>query len=297
VGSEVIANAAQQALTTVVVPVWGKAAVAHLPAAIASLRSQQPQPRLLVVDNDSQVPLPPLEGARVIRSKVRLTLGSARDLGVTAATTPYVVVWDADDVMLPGTLARLQARIAADRDLVAVGCAILEQSEVGGRCSPHRWPHPWIRRLVRRPRLLALVISVWSVFPTTGATIMRTDAVRAGGGYGDADSGDDWCLEATLAWRGRFAWDPQPGRIYLQRPGSVWHEHRSLVHQRAHARRVRARLAHDAALPRAVRALLPEVALAQSVAIGGYLVVRGVRRIARIRHRPPDGGDARSARR
>jgi len=287
----------QPALTTVVVPVWGDVAVAHLPAALASLRSQQPRARMLVVDNDSAVPLPQLDGVQVVRSQARLTVGGARDLGVAAVTTPFVIVWDADDLMLPGTLARLQERISRERGLVAAGCAILEQPAAGAPCSHHRWPRRWIARLVRRPRLLALVMSVWSVFPTTGATIMRTDAVRASGGYGDSDSGDDWCLGAALAWHGRFAWDPQPGRIYLRRPGSIWYEHSSAAHQRAHARRVRARLAHDVTLPRTVRALLPEITLAQSLAIGGHLIVAAVRRTAaRRRRRPQADGGAPAAR-
>src|SRR5258708_39280119 len=104
--------------------------------------------------------------------------------------------------MLPETLARLESALDSERDLVAFGAAIIEDP-TGVR---HRWPRTWIARLARYPRLFALAHSIWSLYPTTGATIMRTEHARAAGGYSAGDSGEDWVLGVSLAFRGRVGW-------------------------------------------------------------------------------------------
>src|SRR5262249_49002093 len=99
------------AKTTVVIPAWDGYAGAPLRAALRSVLDQAVPMRVLVVDNASLSELTGTGGVDVVRSERRLTVGAARNLGLAAVTTPYVVFWDADDVMLPGTLAFLQARI------------------------------------------------------------------------------------------------------------------------------------------------------------------------------------------
>jgi hypothetical protein len=121
--------------------------------------------------------------------------------------------------------------------------------------------------------MLALLDCVWSQFPTTGATIMRADAVRDGGGYADADSGEDWCLGVSLAFRGRIGWSERPGRVYRVYPDSVWARHLTLSHQRRHQRAVRARMRSDPAVPGWARAMLPLVWLAQYAALAGHALV------------------------
>ena len=158
-------------------------------------RSSTPPPPVVVVDNASAVPLPTLAGAWVLRAPERLMLGAARNLGLTQVDTPYVVFWDADDVMLDGTLSFLEAAISADPTVVAFGTAVLD--EASGR--RHRWPRRWIKRLVGSPHRFEFLNAIWSLYPSTGSTIMRTDAVRAAGGYSDADSGDDGCW--AYRWR------------------------------------------------------------------------------------------------
>ena len=266
--------------TTVVIPVWDRYVGPRLLEAIASIRAQNRSVRLLVVDNASTVPLPDLPDAELHRLSRRLTLGAARNAGVEQARTPYVMLWDADDLMEPGTLEFLEEQLAGAPEVVAFGAAIIE--EPGG--ARHRWPRPWVTRLLPRSRAFALVDSVWSMFPTTGATLMRTDEVRASGGYADADSGDDWCLGAALAWRGRFGWSERPGRRYLQHQGSIWDTYGSWRHQLAHAAIIRRRLAADGVAPRWVRGLLPMVALAQWSAVGAHLAAAWLR-AARLRRR------------
>jgi glycosyltransferase involved in cell wall biosynthesis len=258
------------AKTTVVVPVWDDYVGDPLLRAVDSLRGDNGAARIVLVDNASRVPVPKLDGTEIVRSPSRLSLGAARNLGIANVTTPYVVVWDADDVMLPGTLQALEHAIESDPKLAAFGAAILEDP-AGAR---HRWPRRWIAVLVRAPRAFALINCAWSVFPTTGATIMRTELVRDAGGYSDSDSGDDWSLGAALGFRGRFGWSERPGRVYLLHHQSIWARHMSARHQLEHARAIRSRLRADAAVGRHVKLMLPLLGVAQRLAVGLHVVVK-----------------------
>jgi glycosyltransferase involved in cell wall biosynthesis len=275
---------ARPASTTVVIPTWDRYAGARLTDAVASIATQERSARIVVVNNASTVAMPELDDAEVVRSEVRLTLGAARNLGLAAITTANVIFWDADDLMTPGTLGFLEDELERDPNLVAFGAAIIEEPS-GVR---HRWPRHWIAHAIHYPRLFALINCVWSMFPTTGATVMRTSAVRACRGYADADSGEDWCLGAALGFRGRFGWSERPGRIYLQHEGSIWDARGGVRHQVAHAAAVRQRLASDPVVPAWLRLGLPVVALAQWGAVSAHLLVSLVRL-----HVPP--GKAREA--
>ncbi|MEY2516458.1 MAG: hypothetical protein QOJ89_3816 [bacterium] len=189
-------------------------------------------------------------------------LGEARNLGLDQVDTPYVVVWDADDVMLPGTLPLLEHELRSRPALAAFGAAIVEAD--GAR---HRWPRRWVARVLLRPRLAQLVQCVWSVFPSTGATIMRTELVRDAGGYPPTASGEDWVLGVSLAFRGRLAWTERPGRLYRRDPQSVWARRSDARHLREHAREVRRRISRDRGIASWARAALPLIAVLQHVAI------------------------------
>src|SRR3954452_19899700 len=214
-----------EALTTVLMAVWDEY-VPWLPQAVRSVQQQDAAARLVVVDNASDARLPALPGVCVVTSPRRLTLGAARNLGLAHVSTPYVVVWDADDTMLPGTLRFLQSAMRTDRRLAAYGSAIVELHS-GRR---HRWPRRWVATLARFPAIFALLDCVWSVYPTTGATIMRTDLVRAAGGYDETESGDDWCLGVSLAFRGRLGWSERPGRMYRLHARSITSRYMTVRH-------------------------------------------------------------------
>jgi glycosyltransferase involved in cell wall biosynthesis len=266
-----------------VVPAWGAYAGDALTEALASLRAQEVPARVIVVDNASDPPLGPLEGAEVIRSATRLTVGAARNLGLEQVTTPYVVFWDADDLMLPGTLHFLRERIAADPDVVLVAASILE----GDPPVRHHWPRPWTYPFARFRRSFALAHCVWSLFPTTGSTIIRSEAARAG--FGDADSGEDWVLGVSLALRGRVVLDERPGRLYRLHAGSLWDDpKRSTSQLTLHARAVRERVRTDPAAPAWLRAALPVLALLQLAAVrAGRPLVKTMR--ATLPSRSSDG--------
>jgi glycosyltransferase involved in cell wall biosynthesis len=234
---------------SVVIPAWGAYAGAPLQEALASLREQETPARIIVVDNASDEPLGPLGDAEVVRAPERLTVGGARNLGLDHVVTPYVLSWDADDLMLAGTLGFLLEEISAEEKLVAVAAAIVEESGVR-----HRWPPRWSARLAEHPTLFAITHSVWSLFPSTGATIMRTAQVRDSGGYdATAASAEDWVLGVSLAHRGRIMLSDHPGRVYRRLGESLWQDHRAPARQLAHAAAVRNRLATDSGIPRWAR--------------------------------------------
>lgn len=263
--------------TTVVIPVWDAYATDLLAEAVASLRAQDNRPEIIVVDNASEASLPDLEDVRVVRSPLRLSLGSARNLGLQRVGTPLVAFWDADDKMLPGTLAALEDQMGANPGLIAFGTAIVEEP-TGRR---HRWPRRWIRVLIRAPVVFAVADAMWSLFPATGATIMRVEAVREAGGYSDSDSGEDWCLGVSLAFRGPLGWSERPGRVYRLHPNSMWAQHMTVHHQFQHARTVRHRIREDPGIPAWARAALPLITLGQYAAIVLHGAVASIRRLRR----------------
>jgi glycosyltransferase involved in cell wall biosynthesis len=243
----------------VVIPVWDSY-VRFLPEAVASVREQGVQAEIVVVDNASAEPLPGLADVHIVRSIERLPTGAARNLGLQSVTAPLVVFLDADDLMLPGTLATLTAGL---RDGDAAFAMAIVDGDTGGR---HRAPRRVAYALASVPRLFALANTVWSLLPTQGATIMRTADVRAAGGYGERSQGEDWALGAALAWRGRVRLSHEPGLVYRWRFDSPGQPGAGLD-LLGNARFVRERLRGDPGLPRVGRALLPLAAAAQWLAV------------------------------
>lgn len=261
--------------TTVVVPVWGAYAAERLPQALKSLEQQDRSAAVVVVDNASSVAIPQLPDVSVIRAPFRLPLGAARNLGLEQVGTPYVVFWDADDVMLPGTLAHLEEAIASEPALAAFATAVVDEPS-GMR---HRFPRRWISTLIRAPRVFALLHSIWGLYPTTGSTIIDAGLARDVGGFSDTDSGDDWCLGVSLAFRGRIGWSERPGRLYSQHPGSIWARSSRARFLVMHSRIVRDRIRTDPGIPIWAKRLLPVIALAQWSAIAVHLTLEAARRL------------------
>jgi glycosyltransferase involved in cell wall biosynthesis len=247
---------------SVVVPVWGDYTGPGLTEALDSLRGQDLRARVIVVDNASDPRLEAIPGVDLVRSETRLTVGAARNLGLAEVATPYVVFWDADDLMLPGTLRFLRDRIAGEPGVVLAAASILE----GDPPVPHRWPRRWTYRFARFRRAFALADCVWSLFPTTGSSIMRTADARAAG-FGDANSGEDWVLGVSLAFRGRVILEKRPGRLYRRHATSLWETQRSGRQLIVHSRSVRERLRSDPAVPKWLNPLLPVVAVLQFAAV------------------------------
>ena len=248
------------AQVTAVIPVWGAYADDRLDEAVASLLSQDVPVEILLVDNAH---VPPLRrpGTTVVRSEQRLPLGAARNLGLDAVRTPLVLFWDADDVMPRAALRRLVEEMDRDRGLVACAAAIIDARSG----EPHHWPRRWPLALRRMHRVFAVVNAVSSLFPVTGA-VLRTGMARDAR-FPEVSGGDDWVMGVSLAFRGRVALLPEPGRVYRRHPDSVsasWGRREALLH----ARIVRERLRADPAVPAIVPRLEGAIRLAQLTVIG-----------------------------
>ena len=262
---------------TVVIPVWDDY-VAFLPDAVDSITRDAPDAAVVVVDNASRVTVPELPGTSVVRAPQRLSVGAARNLGVWRARTEYIVVLDADDKLLEGTLGFLESRMRADDSLSACATSLLE-GDTGRR---HRTPRRFVPALSRLRRVFALAHCVWSLYPIQGCTLMRTEQVRAAGGYADAGWGDDWVLAVSLAFRGRIEVHRRLGLIYRGTQGSLWRTPKRSSELVASARLVRDRIRSDPAAGRGVKAALPLLAALQLAAVyvlrPAFLAARRLRR-------------------
>ncbi len=262
---------------TVVIPVWDAYAGDGLLAAVASVHGQDAPARVIVVDNASRVPLPALGSVEVVRLARRRSTGGARNAALERLRTPYVVFLDADDALLPGALAALLGGLDADRERSAYALSIIDG--VTGR--RHRTPRRLARVLSVAPGLFALANTIWSLLPTQGATIMRVEDVLACGGYGDSSRGEDWVLAVSLAFRGRVRFDRRPGLCYQRRadsPGTAALSGEVLLEN---ARRVRARIRDDPAVPGWTKSAPALIAGAQwAVARIAYPAYRGIRELS-----------------
>jgi glycosyltransferase involved in cell wall biosynthesis len=272
--SDVIGGGRVEPRVAVVIPAWSAYAGPELVEAVASVRAQSVPAELIVVDNASEVALPPLEGVELVRLAQRRSTGAARNAALECVRTPYVVFLDADDLLLEGALAALVEGLEA-----AAGRSVHTLSIIDGLTGRrYRSPRRFGRVLSHGSRLFALFNTVWSLLPTQGCTIMRVSDVRECGGYGDSVHGEDWVLAVSIAFRGAVSFDNRPGLLYRRRsdsPGATGLSGRVLLENAA---RVRARIREDPAIPGWVRLLLPAITLAQWLAArGAHPLYRSVR--------------------
>ncbi|MBZ4485871.1 glycosyltransferase [Microbacterium sp. cx-55] len=128
------------ALITIIVPGYNVAPWAA--EALASLRAQTltEWTAVLVDDGSTDTTGAMFEAAaaadprfRVIRHDRRQGLGAARNAGLALVQTPFIGFLDADDVLLPGALARLVAVLdETGSDLVAAAYVRLRPDGAGG---------------------------------------------------------------------------------------------------------------------------------------------------------------------
>lgn len=252
------AGGAESPLITVVIPVWGATYWGSLPAAVAS--ASGPGRRVLVVApaDEPDPPTGTVAGVELIRAAGPLSVGAARNLGLEAVETPFVVFLDADDELVPGAAEALAALLAARPGAVAAIAQVVDRHS-GAVVAPRRG----VSALARRPRLLAAADAVWSLLPTQGCAVIRADAARASGGYADADGGEDWAFGVALARRGRIITVAEPGLRYS--PATFGPRAVPRAEMRVRARLARAAWARSAGF--GGRLALPLIALAQIIVI------------------------------
>jgi glycosyltransferase involved in cell wall biosynthesis len=264
---------------TVVVPVWDRYC-SFLPRCVEAVLGQAAgeRPSLVVVDNASRERMPPLpRGVEVVRSERRLSVGAARNLGLSKVATPAVIFCDADDRLLPEAVALLRAKLAARPDLVAViGRYVSWNPVTGAQAVLDRSPRPVVFRVARYPRVFALANLRYNCFPVVGG-ILRTDAVRDAGGFGDTNVGEDWILGAQLAFRGPIEFERTPTFLRRVHEGSLWYRPHAPDVYLARTDQLRERIGRDAFVPGWVKAALPLLALvhrrdvARATAPGGAI--------------------------
>ena len=197
----------------VVVPCFNDPAV---PEAVASIRLQEPC-EIVVVDDGSTDPdgLAALDalradGVRVVRQDNQ-GLSAARMTGVRHTTAPFIFALDSDDVLVPGSLARLADALERDPEAaVAYGDvetfgaaeAYFENSE--------KALDPW-----------------WVTYVNTlpGTSMVRRDALLEAGGWqlneGGYEDWDLWMAFAECGFRDVYV----PGLMFRYRihpDGRMW---------------------------------------------------------------------------
>jgi glycosyltransferase involved in cell wall biosynthesis len=247
---------------TVVIPVYDDY-VRWLEGCVASVWAQRDETalRLLVVDNASSQPLPELpEGVHVERTPRRLSLGAARNWGLSRVATPFVAFADADDLFPPGYFAFAVERLSARRGLVAVGMRPVALDDATGAETAFPWPTDGaIAAAQRDRRLLALRGLVKEPSIVMSGSVFRAQALRAAGGYSDLSYGEDANLALLLPFLGDIELHRAPNRRYRIHPESIARrppERATLEESFADARR---RLRTHPAVPLWAKALLPAV--------------------------------------
>ncbi len=161
-------------------------------------------PNIILVLNASPIEPPSLVGVQIVRTKDRLTVGEARNLGLQEARTPFVIFCDADDVTADNSLSLLLAKLEQHPELagVAGGNAYI----VGPRGAVARHPHPpnWVYRISRSRWLLAAANAARCCVPIANTTVFRTDAFRLAGGFGASNRGEDWEAGVALLMLGHI---------------------------------------------------------------------------------------------
>ena len=193
---------------TVLVTVYHKIAPADLQASLESIRTQTVQPADVVVVEDGPLPttlrsvldsFPDLRRFSLAKNQ-GAALASQR--GLTEVRTPWLARQDADDISLP---TRFERQLAAARALEVdvLGTAVLEfdanpDNPTAVRALPT--DHESIRRYARINSPL-----------NNPSLLIRTEAIRAVGGYRDVTYQEDYDLTIRLLAAGyRFHNLPEP---------------------------------------------------------------------------------------
>jgi glycosyltransferase involved in cell wall biosynthesis len=179
---------------SVVIPTHNRRAL--LEDTIASVHAQRGvNVELIVVDDastdDTWEWLTRQKNLVPIRQEKNARESQARNTGFAAATAPYVMFFDDDDLLEPGALAHLHAELLKEPDAVAAVGARWDwfTDEGWGR----RDVHPRIRRV---RNVFYDFLFGWSAIP--GQCLFRSDAVRAVGGY---DPGISYVADRDMCLR------------------------------------------------------------------------------------------------
>jgi cellulose synthase/poly-beta-1,6-N-acetylglucosamine synthase-like glycosyltransferase len=225
----------------------------------------QSHAKVLIVDNASNTPLPKLsDEVEVVRIKTRMSVGAARNFGLALVRTPLVLFLDADDILLPEALTWLVSALGDDPRVVAAVGKHLLWNAVSGKRKVSSSPLPLVYKLSRTRRLFALLTLRHDVYPLVGCAVIRTNAVRDAGGFGDASLAEDWMLRSALAFRGRILLIQEAVVQVRVREGTLWQRAHSRTELQAMCKAFRTSRLADSRLPLYARALMPVIAFAHN---------------------------------
>jgi glycosyltransferase involved in cell wall biosynthesis len=142
----------------------------------------------------------------------------AANEGIALATGRYIARMDSDDVSMPQRLAKQVAYLDANPDCVLVGSRVLE-------IDPYGVPSHESAQKLTHDEIDAELLTChggWALVQPS--TMMRTDALRAVGGYrGTYNVSEDHDLFVRLAERGQVANLAEPLLRYRRHYKSVTH--------------------------------------------------------------------------
>jgi glycosyltransferase involved in cell wall biosynthesis len=201
---------------TVVIPCFNQGH--FLADAVASVRAQEIEGgvELIVVDDgstDETSALASRLGATLVRQSNR-GLSSARNAGLAAAHGVFAVFLDADDELLPGSLA---AGVAALGPRLDVDCLLRHCLLVDAAGRPMPTQPPEVSREDLYTELLHHNVT-WA----PGAAMFRRDAVAAAGGFPEWNSAAaDYALYLRFAREHRLAYVHAAAACYRQHDANM----------------------------------------------------------------------------
>jgi glycosyltransferase involved in cell wall biosynthesis len=163
-----------------------------LAEAVASVRAQTFTDWEHVVVDDGSYAVPEIDGVRVLHVSHR-GLGPARNAGLEVARGDAIALLDDDDLWYPHHLATVwEAMERTGADVVYADC-----DETGRRDGHHIEVKPFDGDLIERENFICVP-----------ATLVRTSALRAAGGF-PGGALEDWGLWRAMHARGaRFHFEP-----------------------------------------------------------------------------------------
>jgi hypothetical protein len=155
---------------------------------------------------------------RVIFEARNVGVGGARNLGLAATDSPWVLFLDADDTLTPDGLARLAAGARAGVDVVVGHCPLVDGDGKVWMDYRYDLSDPWA------------LLSVQSAIPIHAA-LSRRDMMTAVGGFDPGLGGhEDWDLWARVARSGAvFRQVRARVGLYWTRPGSLSKSYRTMA--------------------------------------------------------------------
>lgn len=201
-------------LVSVITAAWAPSSE-HLQSAATSVLGQQlPDGWELewIVQEDGEVgglreALPADERVRYACNGIRAGIAGTRNLALSRARGEWIRVLDHDDLILDGALERQIAAITSHRRATWVGGPMLIRREDGGleddlaNVPAGLVPAGWVMDQFRRTEFFA----VWC-----GNLLMRTDLVRALGGWGGLPRSEDLFLVGALSQISEGVWLEEP---------------------------------------------------------------------------------------